>query len=229
MSIALSPPTLGKLLTNVRSMLNQPDSSNSTWSDAQLTEWINKGVQRYYAEVVQNVEGQWGKETTLNIVSGAATVTLPTDCFEVKGVWKVVSEGRVPLEYQNNLMDGVVTSGGGSGSESYFPAYSFLENKLKLSPVPDYSETGGLYLEYVYFPETMLNAGDTLSANVAPIFSELVEMYAVYKAKMQESLVNGVDTSALAKQNFNELYKQFQETIKNRSKYPQFIKPWSPQ
>lgn len=228
MAIALSSPTLGRLITNVRSMLNQPDAGNSTWSDSQLTEWINKGVQRYFAEVVQNVEGQWGKETTLNIVENAATVTLPTDCFEVKGVWKVVSDGRVPLPYQNNLTDGVVTVGGGSGSETYFPAYSFLENKLKLNPVPDYSETGGLYLEYIYFPETLINAGDTLSANVAPIFSELVEMYAVYKAKMQESLVNGVDTSALAKQNFNELYKQFQDCIKNRSKYPQFIKPFNP-
>lgn len=229
MAIALSSPTLGKLLTSVRSMLNQPNASNSTWSDSQLTLWINQGVQRYFGEVVQNVEGHWTKTTTLNIVSGTETIALPSDCFEVKGLWKVTSSGRVALPYQNNLSGDVLTIGGPSGSESFFPAYSFIENSLKLNPVPNYSETGGLYLEYVYFPETMLNAGDTLSTNVAPIFAELVEMYAVYKAKMQESLVNGVDMSALAKANVAELYQQFTNLIKNRSKFPQFVKPWSPE
>lgn len=226
MAIALSSPTLGRLLSNVRDMLNQPNAANSTWSDTFLIAQINKGVQRYFAEVVQNVEGQWIKETTLNITSGAETITLPTDFFEMKGVWKVTTNGRVPLAYRNNLIEGVLTSGLGGSGETYFPSYSFLENKLKLNPLPDFSETGGLYIEYVYFPETLVSAGDTLSANIAPIFSELVEMYAVYKAKMQESLVSGVDTSALAKANVNELYTQFVAVIKNRSKSPQFIKPF---
>jgi hypothetical protein len=229
MAIALSPPTLGKLLTSVRSMLNQPNASNSTWSDAQLTLWINQGVQRYFGEVVQNVEGHWTKTSTLNIVSGTETIALPSDFFEIKGLWKVTSQGRVALPYQNNLSGDVLTTGGPSGSEAYFPSYSFIENSIKLNPVPAYSETGGLFLEYTYFPEVMLSAGDTLSSNVAPIFAELVEMYAVYKAKMQESLVNGVDMSALAKANVAELYQQFTNLIKNRSKFPQFVKPWSPE
>lgn len=229
MSIALTSPTLGRILTNVRSMLNQPNASNSTWSDAQLTLWINQGVQRYFGEVVQNVEGHWTKTTTLNIVSGTETIALPSDFFEIKGLWKVTSNGRVALPYLNNLSGDVATVDGGSGTDTYFPAYSFIENSIKLNPVPNYSETGGLWLEYIYFPETMLNAGDTLSANVAPIFSELVEMYAVYKAKVQESLVNGSDMSALAKSNLADLYAQFTNLIKNRSKFPQFIKPWSPE
>lgn len=210
-------------------MLNQPNAANSTWSDTQLTLWINQGIQRYFSEVVQNVEGHWTKSVTLDIVSDVETITLPSDCFEVKGVWKVLSTGRLPLPYRNNISDAVSTLGGASGSESYFPSYEFQENSLKLNPVPNYSETGGLYLTYVYFPETMLNAGDTMTANVAPIFAELIEMYAVYKAKMQESLVSGVDTSALAKANVGDLYQQFKNVIKNRSKYPQFIKPWSPE
>lgn len=228
MAIALSSPTAGRLLSNVRAMLNQPDASNSTWSDAFLLEQINNGVHRYWAEVLQNVEGQWTKETTLNLVSGTETITLPSDCFEVKGLWKVVNNGRVPLDYRNNLDGEVLTSGAGGGQDTFFPSYSFVENKLKLNPVPDFNETGGLYLEYVYFPERMLSAGDTMSTNVAPVFAELIEMYAVYKAKMQESLVSGVDTSALAKDSFKALYKQFAESIRNRSKNPQFVRPWNP-
>lgn len=227
MAIALSSPTLGRLITNVRSMLNQPNAANSTWSDSQLTLWINQGVQRYFGEVVQNVEGHWTKTTTLNVVSGVETIALPSDFFEVKGIWRVTPTGRIPLPYQNNLTDSVVTTSGESG-ESYLPSYSFIENSIKLNPVPSSSETGALFIEYIYFPETMINAGDTMSANVAPIFSELVEMYAVYKAKTQESLVNGSNMATLANENLAALHNQFVHLIKNRSKNPQFIKPWSP-
>ena len=46
---------------------------------------------------------------------------------------------------------------------------------------------------------------------------------------MKESLTNGTDTSALAKQNFDELYRLFIDTVRNRSKYPQYIKPFTPE
>lgn len=228
MAIALSSPTLGRMLSNVRDMLNQPNASNSTWSDAFLTEQLNKGVQRYFAEVVQNVEGQWVTTASLNIVSGAETVALPTDCFEVKGMWKTITDGRIPLDYVNNLNSSVATRGTGASGQSYCPQYSFRGNALQLNPVPDFSETGGLHLEYVSFPERMLNAGDTLSTNVAPVFADLVEMYAVYRAKLQESLVSGVDTSALAKAELAGLYGQFQNSIRNRSKNPQYVQPFTP-
>lgn len=229
MAIALSSPTLGKVLSNVRSMLNQPNAANSNWSDAQLTLWINQAVQRYFGEVVQNVEGHWTKVSTLNIVSGSETVDLPTDFFEIKSLWKIVSDGAVILPYQNAISNSYSTTSGEAGSETYFPSYYFRENKIVLHPFPNYSETGGLRIEYIYFPETMLNAGDTMTSNVAPIFAELIEMYAVYKAKTQQSLVNGSDMSVLAKANLGELYTQFVKLIKNRSKFPQFIKPWSPE
>lgn len=229
MAIALSPPTLGKVLSNVRSMLNQPNASNSNWSDAQLTLWINQGVQRYFGEVVQNVEGHWTKVALLDTVSGQETVDLPSDFFEIKNLWKVVSDGAVILPYQNSISDSYSTISGETGGDTYFPSYYFRENKIVLHPLPQTSETGALRIEYIYFPETMLNAGDTMTANVAPIFAELVEMYAVYKAKVQQSLVNGSDMSVLAKSNLSDLYQQFVKLIKNRSKFPTFIKPFSPE
>lgn len=229
MAIALSPPTLGKVISNVRSMLNQPNAANSNWSDAQLTTWINQGVQRYYGEVVQNVEGHWTKTALLDIASGVETVDLPVDFFEIKSLWKIVSDGAVILPYQNSISDSYSTISGETGGDTYFPSYYFRENKIVLHPFPQGSETGGLRIEYIYFPETMLNAGDVMTSNVAPIFAELIEMYAVYKAKTQQSLVNGSDMSVLAKQNLGDLYQQFVKLIKNRSKFPQYIKPFSPE
>lgn len=229
MAIALSSPTLGKVLSNVRSMLNQPNAANSNWSDAQLTTWINQGVQRYYGEVVQNVEGQWTKTANLDIVGGQETVDLPADFFEVKNLWKVVSDGAVILPYQNSTSDSYSTIAGATGGDTYFPSYYLRENKLVLHPFPQGSETGGLRIEYIYFPETMLNAGDTMTSNVAPIFAELIEMYAVYKAKTQQSLVNGSDMASLAERNLSALHQQLLNLIKNRSKFPVFVKPFNPE
>jgi DNA-binding ferritin-like protein (Dps family) len=229
MAIALSSPTLGKLITTVRNMLNQPDASNSFWSDAEITDYINEGVRVYFAEVVQNKEGQWTTTTDLNIVTDTETVTLPTNCYQVKTLFKAVTGGYVALPYQNSISDSYASVSGANGTDTYFPSYYFRENSIVLHPVPNYSETAGLRLEYVYFPEVLMNSGDTMTANVAPIFKQVVEMYAVYKAKVKESLVSGVDTSALAKQNLNELYKQFVDSIRNRSAYPQYIKAFNPE
>jgi len=228
MAIPLSNPTLGSLISGVRFMINQKNASNSNWSDADITYCLNEGIRIYFAEVVQNMEGQWTRVADLDIVNGVETVSLPSDCFEVKAVYKASSNEFVVLPYINMISDSYSTNGNAAGSDSYFPSYYFRENNLVLRPVPNYDQTAGLRVEYVYFPESLVNAGDTMSPNVVPLFRQVVEMYAVYKIKTQESLTNGTDTAVLAKQNLNELFKQMVDTIRNRSKYPQFIKPFNP-
>lgn len=224
----LSSPTLGKLISNVRNLLGQPNASNSRWSDADLTEYINEGVRMYFAEVVLNEEGQFTTTDDLDIVSGTETVALPTDCFHIKALYKAVSDGYEILPYINNLTQGYTTEGG-VGEETYFPYYYLRQNNIVLRPVPQFSETNGLKIEYVQFPDSMINGGDTLTSGVSPVFKQLVEMYAVYKAKMQESLVNGVDLSSLAKRNLDEIYVMFKNAISGRSKYPQFTIPYLPE
>ncbi len=227
MPLALAPPTAGKLISTVRDMLNQPNAANSFWRDDEILSYINEGIRVYFAEVVQNMEGQWTKSVSASLVSGVELVPLPPDCYEVKAVYKAVSDGFVVLPYLNAISNSYSTINGESGSESYFPSYYFRENNLVLRAPPQYNEVNGLQIEYVYFPDALVNPADTLSPNLVPLFKQVVEMYAVYKAKVKQSLVTGVDTSALAKSNLNELYKQFVDSIKNRSKYPVFIKPWS--
>lgn len=228
MAFQLSSSTLGSYITAVRDMLNQPNASNSFWSDAELTRYLNEAIRIYFLEVTNNDEGFWTKTADLDVVSGVETVDLPADCFEVKAVYKAVTNGYVVLPYRNSTSDSYTTQGG-SGTETYFPSYYFRENSLVLRPVPNFSQVAGLRIEYIYFPDMLQNAGDVMSDNMLPIFKQLIEMYAVYKAKVKESLTNGTDTSALAKQNFNELYTLFKDTVQNRSKYPQYIKPFTPE
>lgn len=224
----LASPTLQNLITNVRSLLNQPDSNNSFWRDTELTEWINEGVRLYFAEVILMNEGHFVTQVDLNIVTDTETVALPTDCFQVRALYKKIPRGYEMLPYRNNLTEGYSTEGGSSGA-SYIPSYYFRANNFVLRPVPNFNETAGLRLEYIQFPDAMINGGDSLTNQVSPVFKSIIEMYAVYKAKLKESLVNNITTYAGAEQNLSALVKQFKDVLQGRSKNPTFMIPFNPE
>lgn len=226
----LTSPTVDDLLTGVRTMLGQPLSTNSTWSDEELMQYLNEGVRRYFAEAVLRMEGAFVTTTTLECTSGQDYITLPSDFFKIKNLYIKDGTSYRLLDYRNNLTSGYEASGATS-SGGYSPTYMFRGNtKLVLHPVPGFTSTGGTFLiEYVAFPETLVSGGDSLTAHVSPIFRDLIETYAVYKAKTRESLTSGTNTAALALQNLNDLYTAFQQVISQMSANPTFITPWHPE
>jgi hypothetical protein len=224
----LTSPSLGKLLTNVRNFLNQPNANNSFWSDAELSDYLNKAVSRYFVEIAHSDEGRFITKTSLNIVADTETVALPTDCFIVKAVRRKVTNGYAILNYRNEI-DTSYSTQGGSGGDSYQPTYYFRANNLVLRPTPNFSETAGLEIEYMQLPEVLLNAGDLLTAQVVPIFKELIEAYAIYLAKEKESLVNGVNMQAGVMARVDSLYSSMKEIMTPRSMSPQFITPFDPE
>ncbi len=224
---SLSAPTLDDLITDVRNMLNQPDPNNSFWTDQELSSYLNEACRRYFTDVIMNMEGQFEVQADLDIVDGVETVALPADCFKIKAVYRKVSNGYEILPYQNNLTSGYQTNGNLVG-DFYLPAYQFRQNNLVLRPAPSGSEVAALRVLYVQLPETLVNGGDSLTGNISPVFKDLIQMYAVYKAKMKESLVNNVQVYGVAQESVNSLYKSFQDAIRQRSAYPQFTTPFSP-
>lgn len=224
----LSSPSLVKLIQNVRNFLNQPNASNSFWTDLELTEYLNEAVRIYFTELTFNQEGYFTVKTNLDITNAVETVALPTDCFVVKALRKKVNQGFEILPYQNDLLSGYATVGG-TAPEAYLPYYCFRGNSLVLRPTPNFSETAGLELEYMQFPDQLTAATDTLTNQVSPIFKQLIEMYAVWKAKVKESLVNGVDVSSIAQNQLNMLYTNFKEAIWYRSKHPTYVTPYNPE
>jgi hypothetical protein len=224
----LSAPTIEELISDVRNMLNQPSASNSFWSDEELATYLNEAVRRYFAEVVLHMEGQFTALDDLNIVANANTIALPTDCFKVKQVWRKVTGGYLPLHYRNNLTESLNTEAAGGG-DTFRPDYSFRGNSLVLSQMPGFSETDGIRVEYVQFPETLVTGGDSLTTQVSPVFKDLIIAYAIWKAKVKESLVNGTNTAGLAKDNLNDLFIAFKEAIPNRSASPAAIVPFNPE
>lgn len=226
---ALASPTLGKLIFNVRNFLGQPDPGNSSWTDSELKEYLNEAVRMYFAEIVKNSDGYFTTTTTLGVTANTETVALPSDCFEVKALYIQRSNGWELLEYRNDVTGGIVTGTGAGGGGTFSPSYSFLGNNLLLRPVPSFTQSGILRLDYVQFPDQMVNGGDTATAQVSPVFKQLLEMYAVYKAKLKQSMVSGTDLTALPKSNLAEIYATFKAAIGKRSQYPEFVIPFSPE
>lgn len=224
----LSSPTADDMLVNIRNMLNQPNASNSFWTDEELLSYANEGIRRYFTECVQHAEGQFNTVTDLDVVQGQETVDLPSDFFAVRALYRLTSQGFEILRFRNNLTDGYNTTTA-SGGDLYLPYYYFRGNKLVLRPIPGFSQTSALHMEYVQFPETVVTGGDSLTSQIAPVFKDLIESYAVYKAKMKESLVTGVNTGALAKENLNDLFTTFKEVIEGRSYSPTAVKPFNPE
>lgn len=210
-------------------MLGQPNPVNSTWTDIEIKEYLNEAVRLYFAEVVKNSEGYFTTTTTLDVVSGTETVALPTDCFEIKALYIQRTNGWEILEYRNDITGGFLTNSGASGNNTYSPLYFFMGNNLVLRPVPNFSQTGVLRLDYIQFPDQMVNGGDAMTAQISPVFKQLIEMYAVYKAKMKQSMVNGMDLTTIPKANLTEIYNNFKSAINKRSQYPEFVIPFSPE
>ena len=238
MSTPLVNPTVQGLIEAIRDLLSQPDPNNSNWSDGELLRYINEAVRLLMAELSDIDEGHFAADPVLlPLVSGEEAVDLPSDCFKVRALYKNVSQGRVMLSYRNNLNEGYSIQGG-SGSDTYSPYYYFRGNSVVLRPVPQLSEPvsglsvgtaiQGLTLEYIQFPESLINGSDQLTVQIAPLFRQVVESYAVYKAKFKESLVVGVNTYATAASHFADLFKQFRDLNQIRSKNPTAIVPWNP-
>lgn len=210
-------------------MLGQTNATNSTWTDAELTVYINEGVRLYFTEVVKNFEGYFCTTALLDYVANVETVALPTDCFQVRAVYMQRPQGYCALEYMNDIMGSYATNSGSGSPDTYQPYYFFQGNSLVLRPVPNMSATGVIKLDYIQFPDQMVNGGDSLTSQVSPVFKQLIEMYAVYKAKLKQSMVSGVDLTALPKSNLAEIYGSFKNTITPRSAYPTFTVPFLPE
>lgn len=229
----LTSPTLGKLIFNIRNMLGQPNPVNSTWTDAELKEYILEAVRVYFAEVIATGEGYFTTTTdpnnNLSIVSGAELVALPDDFYQVKALYIQRTNGWELLEYRNNVTSGFISQGGGTGSNTYSPYYYFQGNNIILHPTPTFNGTGVLRLDYVQFPDQMVNGGDTLTNQVSPVFKQLIEKYAIVQAKKKQSLVNGTDLTAIAKDDLKDAYVNFKNAIDKRSMHPEYVVPFNPE
>jgi hypothetical protein len=223
----LTAPSLARLIKEARIFLNQPNKSNSFWSDEELTMYLNDAVRTYFTMLVEAGQGQFDvTPANLDIVAGQEEVSLPSGCYEVRAVYKKRTDAYEILPFVNNVTENYSTQGGTS-AEAYTPSYYFRGDALVLHPVPQFSETAGLKVEYSKIPDTMIWGGDTLNTGISPVFKELIITYCAYKAKLKESAVNGGQGHAVVGSHLGDLVNIFKNAIATRSNYPQAIRPFN--
>lgn len=233
----LASPTLNSLLTDVRNLLGQPNSDNSYWSDFEITQYINEGVRIYFAQVVKNYEGYFtvstdpnaGGSGNLTYTANNELVALPTDCFQIRALYIQRPQGWSLLEYRNDVTHGYWTNTGNGSPNIYQPYYFFQGNNIVLRPVPNVTGTNALKLDYIQMPDQMVNGGDSLTNQISPVFKQLLVMYAVYKAKIKQSMVSGTDLTAIAKANLNEIFNSFKDAIMPRTASPRYTDTFDPE
>lgn len=225
MSTPLSAPTLQDLIEAERDLLNQPDPNNSFWSDAELIRYNNESVRIHMAELADIDEGQGATTATLNITSGTEIIALPSDCFTIKACYRVLNQRNVIMTYSNAINASYPTGNSWSG-EAYVPDYYFRGNNLVLRQAPSFTEAGGIFIEYYQYPASLLDSSDTLTAQIAAMFRQSVEMYAVYKAKLKESLANNIRVHDVAYENWKELFQQFKDLSAKRSRKSTSVQPF---
>jgi hypothetical protein len=215
------------LIREARIFLNQLNPSNSFWSDEELTNYANDAIRQYFLIVNDQSEGQFDVVANIDIVAGQEAYNLPSDFFEMRALYYVGSTQNTMLRYYNNLSESYETQSV-NYTDQYAPYYYFRMQEVVLRPIPGFSQAGGLLLEYTQFPQTLITGGDSMTSAISPVFKELVVKYMCYQAKLKESSVQGTDTYSPVEQHLNTLYEKFKITVGGRSKYPQFVKPFSP-
>lgn len=224
----LSAPSLAEIIIEVRALIGQPDEDTSNVSNESLTYWINEAVRRYFAELVQNSEGQFATVVDLNLVANTESVALPTDCFRVKNLFRKVSDGYISMRYVQGTLDSSYSSSGDSSGDGYVPSFYIRGNDLILRPIPLDAETAGLKLEYIHLPDTLVDSGDYVTSQVNPLFRDLIIAYTAYKAKLVEGNGN-IDLTASYRENLNDLFTAFKESVTPRADSPQYSRPWNPE
>lgn len=221
-------PALERLIRDARILLGQPKAENSRYTDAELTGYANDAVQQIFLTVNEAGEGQFDKSTTLNIVNATETVALPTDCFAVKALYKVQNQINRRLEYRQNTLMDYDNSSTNSGSTTYEPYYYFRGNNIVLRPIPGFSETNSLVIEYTAYPNVLVFGGDIMDSGISPLFKELIVMYTVAKAKLKDDINGGGQGYALAASHRDDLFRQFRHQLMERSKGPQYVTTFEP-
>src|ERR1700752_4875880 len=97
------PKTLGDLLTDTRSRLDE--QASNFWSDTEVRRWIVEGAR----DLARRCEVLMA-EDTITVTATVQGYNAPPDCIRIhRAEWRPVAQTTVyPLEYRDyNAMDGV--------------------------------------------------------------------------------------------------------------------------
>ena len=149
---------LQNLRTEVRRRADMEDSTFVT--DAELNNYINASVGELYDLIIQKYGSDYYvSSSTINVVSGTDSYSLPSDFYKLLGVDLVVDSDRsIALKrFMFNERNKTIRW---DRSSTYKFRYRLQGDNLVLSPEPEGAET--LKLWYIPLPATLTNDTDEL-------------------------------------------------------------------
>ena len=190
--------TLATLRGNVRDYLNEPVSSSSFWSDAQLNKYINFAY-RKYADKWTRIQPQWGKRTVdITFPADSEYTDLDSSTWLYGGPWRLDSfiedrtygqpGYRIPwanskeelFKYYNGIRDELVVGTNlVAWIEEFLTGTGTSVLRLYLAPKPGSSRS--LRLHFQVAAEEL--SSDTDTTKLPTCVEECVELDAVIRAR----------------------------------------------
>lgn len=183
--------TLSEILTDVRSQINQTDSSNSDYTDVELTEFINQAIRFTGSKILYP-----RTSTTVSPTAGTKTYSLPSDFMNLLIAYygdtavngsvrklKIITHERLAAMYPGWLEN--VSDNQGR------PEYLMLLNRTQfvLFPAPDTTNAASNNLVHMYYNNypAEITTG-TESPDLPSPFHDIIAVYVAhlcYGGKLQ--------------------------------------------
>ena len=162
---------LSDLLLMTRRCVNELDSTNSHFTDSEITDYLNQGV------TFLGTQMEWPEQVDNSTATPDQPLyQLPNDFIELEDVYfnniRMVILERADLgarhpSWQNDP-DGTP-----------YVAYRFNRNTIGLYPMPDANQTGyTLQIQYIYMPGELVNQTDVPDLHTA--FQMCLPFYAAF-------------------------------------------------
>lgn len=154
---------LSDLILATRRYINELDSTNSHFTDPEITDYLNQAV------TFLGTQMEWPEQVDTSIaVANQALYQLPNDFIELVDVYfNAVNPVHLTILERADL--GQISPAWQTDPASTPRiAYRFNRNTIGLYPSPDANQTDyTLQIQYIYIPATLINTTDTPDLHTA--------------------------------------------------------------
>lgn len=181
--------TFGDLQDHLGTLLDESHSGAAFWTTIERCRSINAAYFSLYGLAVKLSDGQapTSKSAALAVVSGTATVAIPTDCHRITAIYYKESETQsypwraISPTDQHKWRRSLDRS-------SKTLAYYLQGANILMVPTPSWSEATKVRIEYVPVPTGLDAANDVPSFPLAHRELIALDAYALLKEKEQEPI-----------------------------------------
>jgi hypothetical protein len=195
--------SLATLITATRRYINEQDSTNSHFTDPELTDYLNQGV------MFLGTQMEWPEQVDqATAVPNQALYQLPDDFIELTDVYfNSVNPVHLAILEREDL-GGISPAWQTDPASTPRIAYRYNRNTIGLYPVPDAKQTDyTIQIQYIYMPAPLVNTTDVPDLHTA--FQMCLPFYAAY---LCESKLGNDKKSEIQIQNF----KRHMDALKSK-------------